>query len=114
MEGFTRNEIVLFFQVASTIVWADRVFQPEERAMVEELIVEFDLPAELASRVRSILAGPPSLSEADFEICTPEMKSFFLTMAKRVALADGAADPRESAAVKRLAEWMGVPLEDDP
>ncbi|MFH1465062.1 MAG: hypothetical protein ABIO70_11815 [Pseudomonadota bacterium] len=114
MEGFTRDEIILFFQVASAVAWADRVFQPEERELLEELIAEFALPPDLAREVQAILAGPPSLSDADFAGCTPEMKSFFLTMAERVALADGVLDPRETAMVKQLAEWMGVGLDADP
>lgn len=96
MEGFTRDEIVLYFKVVSAVAWADRVLHLEERELLDELIIELALSEDLAGEVREILASPPLLSSDDFSDCTPEMKTFFLTMAQRVARADGMVDPAES------------------
>ena len=92
------------------MAWADRVLHLDERELLEELIIEFALPEDLAGEAREILASPPLLSAEDFSDCTPEMRTYFLTMAQQVAQADGAVDPLESQMVRRLAGWLGVAL----
>jgi tellurite resistance protein len=98
-------------EVCIWMAHADRVLEPEERALLREIIDASGLSDDVRAELTVATLDPPSLRGLDRRLRQPVLKELLLALAWELAMADGRVTRAESDFYRGLAARLGVPVD---
>jgi len=108
MMPFTADEMRVFVQAMCAVAWADGVVQDEERKILGEFVHMAETEQNLAADVERWLSIPIDPSTIQWGTLSEDSRAFVYRSAVRVVMADGKADPGESAFLKKMVFEMNL------
>jgi len=108
MEGFEPEEARAFLAGVFAVAWADHAIQPEERALLEQLVSELELDSTTRADVVQWFQQAPSIDDVRWGSLPLPGRAFLYLHAVNIAKADGKMVASESAMLQRLAALMGL------
>jgi len=95
IDSLSKDDRLLLMKFVCSFAWADEEVQPEERALIAQLVSRFGLEADEVAQVEKWLESPPDDSDLDPADVPPEHRALFVDVAREIISADGILEPHE-------------------
>ncbi len=95
-------------EVCIWMAHADRHLAPEEREMLERIVLASQLGTTARDRLAVAIDHPPSLTAMEERLTHPVLRELMLALSWELALADGRIERSETDFYASLAERLGV------
>lgn len=105
----TRADVEAMVKSLVAVAWADGTMQREEQAVLDALIVAFQLDDESASELRSYAGTPRTLDDLPLPLLFDPERRALLQHALLLTHADGRQTPEELAVIHELARRLEIP-----
>ena len=96
------DEKVLIFKFLCVLAWADFIIHPNERKLIEQLALDFQVGPNINQMIQGWLQHPPRPEEVDPYTIPTELIELILEHACGVAKADGGIDIWELEMIELL------------
>ena len=96
------DEKILIFKFLCVLAWSDFIIHPQERKIIEQLALDFEVGANIQHMIQGWLQHPPRPEEVDPYSIPTELIELVLEYATGVAKADGGIDIWELEMIELL------------
>ncbi len=106
------SENVAILKSLVSVAWADGDFGPQEREMLDALLVAFDATEEQSAELRSYAETKRALEDVPIEELSADDLRILINHAVLLTFIDGSQNEKERAFVEQLAKYVGIPDEE--
>lgn len=103
------SENAAILKALVSVAWADGDYGPQEREMLDALLVAFDATEEQAKDIRSYAEVKRTLEDVPIEELSADDLRVLVQHAVLLTFIDGHQNEKEKAFVLELARYIGIP-----
>ena len=103
------SENAAILKALVSVAWADGTYGPQEREMMDALLVAFDATEEQAKDIRTYAEVKRTLEDVPIEELSADDLRVLIQHAVLLTFIDGTQDSKEAEFVIELARYVGIP-----
>jgi tellurite resistance protein len=103
------SENAAILKALVSVAWADGDYGPQEREMLDALLVAFDATEEQAKDIRAYAETKRTLEDVPIEELSADDLRVLVQHAVLLTFIDGTQNDKEKAFVVELARYIGIP-----
>jgi tellurite resistance protein len=107
-EDTRRRERRAVIELCILMAHADRTVDPEERALLRELVASSGLEEPVQDELIGAVHSPPALDAIEMRLTHPVLRELMLALAWELAMADGRIHGDETAFYSQLADRLSI------